>query len=199
MSLKTLLYSTYTGYLLQVLPIALTAGLIGGLVKYFACRERSVGRALSAGLFISYLTGLLCLVFAMDAISVVWNRLAFHAESGVRLLTADGSRLSRLMPSFLKKLTGEQIGNILLFLPLGVLYPLSRRRAWWLETVAVGFFLSLAIELIQPYVGRVSDISDLSMNTLGVLLSASLVHPLLWLGRRLRGRESAPGGSLVSA
>ena len=112
MSLKTLLYSTYTGYLLQVLPIALAAGLIGGLVKYFACRERSVGRALSAGLFISYLTGLLCLVFAMDAISVVWNRLAFHAESGVRLLTADGSRLSRLMPSFLKKLTGEQIGNI---------------------------------------------------------------------------------------
>ena len=199
MSLRTLLYSTYTGYLIQVLPVALAAGLAGGLIKYFACRKRSVGRALSAGLFISYLAGLLCLVFAMDSIGALWNRVAFHAESSVRLLTADGSRLAAIMPAFLQNLSGEQIGNILLFLPFGLLYPLSRKNAWWLETVAVGFSLSLAIELIQPYVGRVSDLSDLSMNTLGVLLSASLIHPLLWAVRRLRGRENVPAGGLVSA
>lgn len=187
MSLRSLLFSTYTGYLIQVLPIALAAGLAGGLIKYFCCRERSAGRALFAGLFISYLTGLLCLVLAMDSISVLWNRLAFHAESGVRLLTADGSRLSRLMPSFMRDLTGEQIGNILMFLPLGLLYPLSRKNAWLLETIAVGFLLSLAIELVQPLAGRIRDISDLSMNTLGVALSACVVHPLLWLIRRGRG------------
>ena len=187
MSLRSLLFSTYTGYFIQVLPIALAAGLAGGLLKYFCCRDRSAGRALFAGLFISYLTGLLCLVFALDTISVAWNRFVFHAESGVRLLTADGSRLARLMPSFLRDLTGEQIGNILMFLPLGLLYPLSRKNAWLLETIAVGFLLSLAIELAQPLAGRIRDISDLSMNTLGVTISACVVHPLLWLIRRGRG------------
>ena len=188
MSLRTLLFSTYTGYLIQVLPIALAAGLAGGLLKYFCCRERSAGRAVFAGLFISYLTGLLCLVFAMDSISVFWNRFVFHAESGVRLLTADGSRLARLMPPFLRKLTGEQIGNILMFMPLGLFYPLSRKKAWLLETIAVGFVLSLAIEMVQPLVGRIADVSDLSMNTLGVTISACFIHPLLWLIRR--GRSS---------
>ena len=192
MSLRSILFSTYTGYIIQVLPIALAAGLAGGLLKYFCCRERSVGRALFAGLFVSYLTGLLCLVFALDSISVAWNRLVFHAESGVRLLTADGSRLARLMPSFMRSLTGEQIGNILMFLPLGLLYPLSRKNAWLLETIAVGFLLSLAIELLQPLAGRITDISDLSMNTLGVTLSACVIHPLLWLIRRGRsGKEIA--------
>ena len=186
MSLRSLLFSTYTGYLIQVLPIALAAGLAGGLLKYFCCRERSAGRALFAGLFISYLTGLLCLVFAMDSISVFWNRFVFHAESGVRLLTADGSRLARLMPSFMRRLSGEQIGNILMFLPLGLFYPLSRKNAWLLETIAVGFLLSLAIEMVQPLVGRISDVSDLSMNTLGVTISACVIHPLLWLIRRGR-------------
>lgn len=192
MSLRSLLFSTYTGYLIQVLPIALAAGLVGGLLKYFCCRERSAGRALFAGLFISYLTGLLCLVFAMDSISVFWNRLVFHAESGVRLLTADGSRLARLMPPFLRRLSGEQIGNILMFLPLGLFYPLSRKNAWLLETIAVGFLLSLAIEMVQPLVGRISDVSDLSMNTLGVTISACVIHPLLWLIRKGRaGKEVA--------
>ncbi len=187
MSLRSLLFSTYTGYLIQVLPIALAAGLAGGLIKYFCCRERSARRAVFAGLFISYLAGLLCLVFALDGISNLWNRLAFHAESSVRLLTADGGRLARLMPSFLRDLTGEQIGNILMFLPLGLLYPLSRKNAWLLETIAVGFLLSLAIEMAQPLAGRIRDISDLSMNTLGVTLSACVVHPMLWLIRRGRG------------
>ena len=186
MSLRSLLFSTYTGYFIQVLPIALAAGLAGGLIKYFCCRERSSGRALFAGLFISYLTGLLCLVFAMDTISVAWNRFVFHAESGVRLLTADGSRLARLMPSFLRRLTGEQIGNILLFMPLGLFYPLSRKKAWLIETIAVGFLLSLAIEMLQPLAGRIADVSDLSMNTLGVTLSACMIHPLLWVIRRAR-------------
>ena len=195
MSLRSLLYSTYTGYLIQVLPIALAVGLAGGLIKYFACKDRSAGRALFAGLFISYITGLLCLVFALDAISGMWNRVIFHAENGMRLLTADGSRLAKLMPSFLSRLSGEQIGNILLFLPFGLLYPLSRKRAWWLETVMIGFALSLTIELVQPLVGRVADMSDLSMNTLGTAISATVVHPLLWLIRKGRAPRIPAGAA----
>lgn len=64
------------------------------------------------------------------------------------------------------------IGNTVMFLPLGIVWPLVFRQ---LDThrkvMAAGFGCSLCIELLQlPFSSRVSDIDDLILNTLGFAL-----------------------------
>lgn len=74
--------------------------------------------------------------------------------------------------------------NILLMVPFGILVPLIHPKKSLWETVRLTFFLSLAIELLQPLLhgSRASDITDLITNVLGGLLG----YGLYWLFRRLR-------------
>ena len=58
--------------------------------------------------------------------------------------------------------------NIIMFMPLGFLLPLIWRRYREMgRTVLTGFCMSLSIELSQLFCLRVTDIDDLTMNTLG--------------------------------
>lgn len=71
------------------------------------------------------------------------------------------------------------VGNTLMFLPVGIVYPVVYRK---LNThgkvIAAGVGLSLAIELLQlPFYDRVTDIDDLILNSLGYILGY-----LLYLG-----------------
>lgn len=65
----------------------------------------------------------------------------------------------------------NSILNVLLFVPLGVILPL-----FWckfrkpMDTVYVGFAMSLMIELLQILTYRATDINDLITNTLGAYL-----------------------------
>jgi glycopeptide antibiotics resistance protein len=68
------------------------------------------------------------------------------------------------------------LGNIILFLPLGILLPLTFARFRSLKRVmAIAFSLSLSIETIQffsRFIGspRAVDIDDVLLNTLGACL-----------------------------
>ena len=60
------------------------------------------------------------------------------------------------------------VGNIVMFIPIGVLLPLLWKkfdRAW--RTIGTGFLLSVCIELLQLPQMRSSDVDDLWLNTLG--------------------------------
>ncbi|MCR5060552.1 MAG: VanZ family protein [Saccharofermentans sp.] len=61
------------------------------------------------------------------------------------------------------------LGNLLLFVPLGILVPVSFKKFdSFPKTVLAGFLISLAIELTQLVTpGRVTDVDDLIVNTLG--------------------------------
>lgn len=75
--------------------------------------------------------------------------------------------------------------NILLFLPFGLFLPLLWQRMHSFRWVALwGFGLSLAIELLQIFTLRATDINDLITNTAGTLLGCLL-------GRFLRKRFSS--------
>ncbi|HKQ00898.1 MAG TPA: VanZ family protein [Actinomycetes bacterium] len=84
-------------------------------------------------------------------------------------------------------------GNVVLFLPLGILLPLLAPwfdRFW--RTVATGFVLSSLIELSQvafPGVRR-ADVNDVLMNTLGAAVGY-LVYRLAVKARSSRQAESA--------
>lgn len=78
-------------------------------------------------------------------------------------------------------------GNVLMFVPLGVLLPLfwpwfsSLRR-----TVLWGFGMSVSIELIQMISGGVTSVDDVLLNTLGALVGYLCAVGLLRLFPRLR-------------
>lgn len=65
------------------------------------------------------------------------------------------------------------LGNVGLFVPGGILLPIvySRRLNRFWKVTAAGLLLSLCIELLQlPFRVRATDVDDLLLNTLGVML-----------------------------
>ena len=63
------------------------------------------------------------------------------------------------------------LGNIIIFIPIGFFIPLLWHKMRSLgKTVLCGFIISLFIELIQFPLYRGTDIDDLWLNTLGVLV-----------------------------
>jgi glycopeptide antibiotics resistance protein len=66
------------------------------------------------------------------------------------------------------------IGNLLAFVPLGVLVPLVMRRCSWVVAIGAGLALSVAIEIVQCAASvalgfnyRTADVDDVVVNTLG--------------------------------
>ena len=68
-------------------------------------------------------------------------------------------------------------GNIGMFVPIGFFTALLWKDATWYRCALVGFLSSGAIETVQLFVGRVSDIDDVILNTIGALLG----YLLYWL------------------
>lgn len=82
--------------------------------------------------------------------------------------------------------------NTLLTVPLGMLLPLCwKQYQHFPRTAAVGFLVSLSIELSQMFCFRATDIDDLILNTLGTmvgfLLGKLLFGRLLW-GKTKQGK-----------
>jgi len=91
------------------------------------------------------------------------------------------------------------VGNLLAFVPLGLLLPAANRRIGWPLVVLAGFALSAAIELTQYglslYVGhgyRAADVDDVIVNVAGTIVGLAL-FAILQLGAWLFGR-SRPAG-----
>ena len=63
------------------------------------------------------------------------------------------------------------LGNILPFMPIGVLAPLIVRSVSWRKALALGFFTGLTCEVLEV-VFRVGifDVDDILLNAIGVLL-----------------------------
>ena len=70
------------------------------------------------------------------------------------------------------------LGNILMFVPLGLFPMLLWRGIRLPHAVALGFACSLFIELCQLPIARGTDVDDLWLNTLGALMGALLCRRL---------------------
>ena len=172
MNFQYFFFGTYPGYFLQVLPIALIAGFICG---YHRCKQEHrllSGQVIWPGLFTCYITGLMSLTLLIGPIGDLWYFLFYHMPSGRShtwfLFEYD------LIPDFTLRFGTENLGNIVMFLPFGILYPLARKNETWRRPVAAGILTSLMIEFIQPVFGRSFDINDIILNGFGVLISASI-------------------------
>lgn len=94
----------------------------------------------------------------------------------------------------------QYVLNIILFLPLGFLAPLLW-TSWRKENrvVALGFVVSAAIEILQMFCGRATDVDDLLMNTMGAMFGYLL---FCWCQSRLLSfyiREGTSHGAAMTA
>ena len=64
------------------------------------------------------------------------------------------------------------VGNVTMFIPSGIVLPFVYKKLnSFGKVAAAGTFISLCIEILQlPFASRASDIDDLILNTLGVLV-----------------------------
>ena len=72
------------------------------------------------------------------------------------------------------------IGNIAMFIPVGIVWPICFKELNTMKkTVLAGFGLTLFIELSQIFCdGRHTDIDDLFLNTLGVVIGAAILFAI---------------------
>lgn len=70
--------------------------------------------------------------------------------------------------------------NIILMIPMGILYPISRGNRGMGMTVTAGFIFSCGIEVLQPLLHseRCFDITDVVTNTLGAAVGYALLELL---------------------
>lgn len=74
------------------------------------------------------------------------------------------------------------LGNIITFMPLGLLAPFLYRQFTWKHAFATGLITSLVIEILQIVLhAGTFDVDDLLLNTIGSMIGYSL----FLLGKRL--------------
>ena len=80
-----------------------------------------------------------------------------------------------LVPDFFNYISGETVGNFLMFLPFGILYPLSQKEPTWKKCVIGGLVAVAVIEILQPIFGRAFDMNDIILNSLGIVVSTTIL------------------------
>ena len=185
MNFQYFFFNTYIGYFLQLIPVALIAGLACFFIRRKRKHREGTWRTLLASLFIAYLSAVVTITLFQNLLGDIYYWLFYHRPSGRIYRWFEFVYSFRL--DFFRHLTMENLFNVVLFLPFGILYPFFDRNAGWKKTLGVGVLTSLAIELIQPILGRSFDINDIALNSIGVLLSTGIFFGIWALtGRRAR-------------
>lgn len=88
------------------------------------------------------------------------------------------------------------LGNVVMFIPVGFLAPMSTRLRFG-GIVAACLMFSVAVELLQLTLGRSLDVDDVLLNTLGGAAGAAAGLALLAMLRRGRSPRRLEEGSRV--
>lgn len=134
--------------------------------------------------FISYL-GLLLLLTLFTHNYYTYGRSSnLLLFSSIRLMLHSGSGLL---------IAKNVVGNVLLFVPLGVLFPLLKKNDFFVGTLLLGLGFSLFIEMCQYYfAARIFDIDDLLLNFAGTLIGRLFVTAGRFVARKVLFFYSGP-------
>lgn len=172
MTFQYFFFNTFLGYFLEALPFAIASGIIYYLIKYRKDHTTPPIKKIIDVAFICYIVGLFCLVFALDLMGIIWYRLLYNADSlrPIRWLSGD----YQLTLDFFNNIDAHVLGNIVIFLPYGALFPFIGKGHSFKTTVLTGALLVVFIEVIQPLVGRSFDMNDVVLNIAGVVFGTLL-------------------------
>lgn len=155
------------------------------LVFFRKWRTQGRDRLLVNTLMYAYLSLVLC--FTMMPVVVSIPFILDHPYKPMNLVPFIDVSLGR--GDFFRQV----LLNVIMTLPFGFLFPLTRDKRTKLGvTVFFCFLMSLGIELLQPFFDRSSDITDLITNVIGGALGYGLYtvfKPVaFWLLERLKTR-----------
>ena len=151
------------------------------IISYIINRKRDIHTTLMHELMILLFAVFICglvsqtilpkIEFSLPDIVIINSKTesSFNFIPG-KIITVSVEYLSKGEPDYFIL---NFLGNIGIFIPIGLLVPLIWRCSLK-KTVLIGFLCSLSIELIQIPLPRCTDIDDLWMNTLGALIGALL-------------------------
>ena len=169
-------------YIVRMLP-----GLLGAAIAFFALRpwrlKRLAGLGLSSSrpregallLFWLFCGGMAMLTLTpywFDWLALIRGLRPIHPPFFTlgRIDLAGGFRDFGSQNSFLRVWALYiLLGNIVMFMPFGFFAALLWRSFTWRRALAVGAAVTLSVECWQLVVGRTFDVSDIMLNTLGVL------------------------------
>ena len=126
MNFQYFFFATYPGFFLQALPIAILAGLVYYFVRMRRDHKSTRAERVWSVVLVCYLTGVICLTLALEIMGVLWDRVIYYdyewSWQGIRMFCWDVN----LIPNFFGCWNTENLFNLVLFLPFGILYPLSK-------------------------------------------------------------------------
>lgn len=131
---------------------------------------------------------LLGYLLALVWVTFFWasRNIALTLDERLHLLPGDSFRYAFRYDGGLW--SSQIMWNVCLFMPLGALLPCVfvplRKGAW--KTVLLCFAVSLCIETVQFFIGRVADMDDLICNTLGGVFGRALYTVAAWAFRRVK-------------
>ena len=93
-----------------------------------------------------------------------------------------------LMPSLIRWLNGELsigswvrtmlIGNVVMFVPMGLLLPLITRIGCGRRMLAAAVLIPIGCETLQLLFGRSFDVDDLICNFIGIVIGAAVAFAI---------------------
>lgn len=190
MNFQYFFFDTYPGYFLQALPIAIIAGIIYAIYSIHRTERKSALKITFSTLFVTYIAAILYLTVFMDIGSNIYYRIFYHMPSG------NPPRWFKfeyfLIPNRFLELDAQNIGNIIMFLPFGILYPLFDKKSSLKRSILAGVLTSFAIEFIQPIFGRIFDINDVILNSFGAIISAIIFYMIKFTAKRIKKQLITP-------
>lgn len=146
-------------------------------------------KKLLTAIYVVYLLILCRLIILKYPFDVCFNILksweVSQIQNGIRTANFVPFHSIQMYLRYFSKIGGFEnlIGNILLFIPVGIFMCLVREGAWrWYQALLGGMLMSLCIETLQ-LVSRLGefDVDDILLNTFGVMLGLGLYR--LWQNR----------------
>ena len=174
---------------LNVVPITIIVGIIYVIYRIIKIKKKKLlvnyFYEIVKLIFVCYLTGLINLVLVP---SNLWSHFWFYVKTGYPTGDSLGwfSGSFNFVPTLYKYLIKSElsigtwvrdmlIGNILMFIPMGILLPLVFKKINKKNIFIISILITLSIEILQPIVGRSFDIDDIIMNFIGIIIGYLVV------------------------
>lgn len=152
--------------LFMALSVFLSVGIV--LLLFFLLSHLAYGKSDKRNMILASLFAFLFAgIFTVTGIPSVYSLISGSFDGAINLIP-----FSEVISSPL-----QYILNVILFIPVGLLLPITHPAFRQLKYAACsGFFLSLLIETLQLFNFRTTDINDLIANTLGAILGFAVIN-----------------------
>lgn len=179
MTIQYILLDTYLGDIFRTVPLVLLTMAVWYLIRYgFKNRNHVPGKLrLWQTLFAGYIAGLIGLAWLYWLLGDLWvGAFNNHFHFVFQIPMPQFSFFLKI--TFFERFRFENLGNLLMYVPFGILFSLAFPKATWKKTTLIGFFLIVFIEVCQMFFERSPDINDVILNTVGLLFSVFITYAI---------------------